>query len=251
MTTPKEYDPAYKYVKYSSKPHYEFTIVYSEHWIGLRMVNTCVELNKPIYLCQSILDISKLIMYRWRYEKLPAALPPHASIKIIAGDTDSFFIRVKGVSRFVYETTLCELGHLDTSNFDPKHVLFTNERRAKLGCIKNEYPNNTLPYMVFVRSKVYLIQSYETPDKPTKVTAKGINGSARKTLTLQDFMDSAGMKEVKVSVTNIISHRHAVTTTISEKWALSCTDVKRAWIDNKQSYPYGHYMLEFVSNIFL
>ena len=104
--------------------------------------------------------------------------------------------------------------------------------------------------MVFIRPKVYIIQSYETPDRPTKITAKGINGNARKTLALQDFIDSTGMKEIKVSVTNITSHRHAVTTTISEKWALLFTDVKRAWINNKQSYPCRHYMLEFISNIF-
>ena len=81
MVTPKVYDPAFKYIKYSSKPEYESTIVYSENLIGLRMTTTCVELNKPIYLGMSILDISKLIMYKWRYEKLPCALPSGATVK--------------------------------------------------------------------------------------------------------------------------------------------------------------------------
>ena len=109
MVTPKVYDPSFKYIKYSSKPEYESTIVYSENLIGLRMTTTCVELNKPIYLGMSILDVSKLIMYKWRYEKLPCALPSGTNLKVVAGDTDSFFVKVTGVTRSEYEKRLCDL----------------------------------------------------------------------------------------------------------------------------------------------
>ena len=125
------------------------------------------------------------------------------------------------------------------------HTLFTNDRRAQLGCVKNEYPNICMQYMIFIRPKVYCLQAHGSSTL-TKITAKGVNGAARKTLTLDDFIAATCMKEVSVNVTNITSKKHSLTTTTTRKWALSCTDVKRAWINAEQSYPYGHYMLDFV-----
>jgi hypothetical protein len=62
LITPQRYSPPSRYIKYSSRPEYESTIVYSHNLIGLKMSKSCVTLNKPIYLGQAILDNSKLIM---------------------------------------------------------------------------------------------------------------------------------------------------------------------------------------------
>ena len=80
--------------------------------------------------------------------------------------------------------------------------------------------------MIFIRPKVYCLQAYGSTIL-TKITAKGVNDTKCKTLTLNDFIDTTCMKEVPVNATNITSKRHTLTTT-TRKWALSCTDVKRA-----------------------
>ena len=88
------------------------------------MYDSVVKLEKPIYLGQAILDLSKLIMYHWHYEKLPMALTPTATLDILAGDTDSFFVHISGMNHLQFETHLCELGYLDTSNFDVNHSIY-------------------------------------------------------------------------------------------------------------------------------
>ena len=206
------------------------------------MTNAVVKLEKPIYLGQSVLDLSKFIMYQWRYNQLPMALTPTATLDILAGDTDSFFVRVKGMSQIQFETNLCMLSFLNTSNFNKSHPLFTNDRHAKLGCIKNEYPNVAIEYMIFIRPKVYCIRAFGS-NKHIKITVKGINKAARKLLTFGDFIDASTCKEIRCDVTNIVSKKHYITTTISHKWALSCTDIKCAWLDECISLPYGHYAI--------
>ena len=52
-----------------------------------------IYMNKPIYLGQAILDISKALMYEFWYEYL---LPMYGeNIKLCFMDTDSFIIYVK------------------------------------------------------------------------------------------------------------------------------------------------------------
>ena len=65
MVTSHGDDPVNHYVKYTSQP--ESTIIYSEHLLGLHMTRAVVKLEKPIYMGQAILDLSKLIMYDWQY----------------------------------------------------------------------------------------------------------------------------------------------------------------------------------------
>ena len=77
-----------------------------------------------------------------------------------------------------------------------------------------------------------------------KVTVKEINKAVRKLLTFGDFIDASCYKEVKCNITNIVSKKNYITTEISRKWALSCTDIKHAWVDKSISLPYGHYALE-------
>lgn len=54
-----------------------------------------VLLDKPVYIGQAVLDLSKLLMYKLRYEKLPRyATQFGGRITIAGGDTDSFFLEV-------------------------------------------------------------------------------------------------------------------------------------------------------------
>jgi hypothetical protein len=54
-----------------------------------------VLLNKPIYIGQAVLDLSKLVMYKLRYESMEKYEKQFGgSIRIAGGDTDSFFLEV-------------------------------------------------------------------------------------------------------------------------------------------------------------
>ena len=54
---------------------------------------------EPSFIGQTVLDISKLIMYKFRYENLIRYAEKYrATFTLSAGDTDSFFIHLKGMS---------------------------------------------------------------------------------------------------------------------------------------------------------
>ena len=52
-------------------------------------MNMQVKLNKPVYIGQCVLDLSKLEMYELRY-RYEAEFGPEWRIRVVGGDTDSF-----------------------------------------------------------------------------------------------------------------------------------------------------------------
>ena len=63
------------------------------------MNKTNIKMNKPIYLGQSILDISKTLMYEFWYGCLKTKY--HDKIKLCYTDTDSFVTEVKTEDLYV------------------------------------------------------------------------------------------------------------------------------------------------------
>ena len=54
-----------------------------------------IELDKPVYVGQAVLDLSKLVMYRLRYQQLASYEKKFGGeIRVAGGDTDSLFLEV-------------------------------------------------------------------------------------------------------------------------------------------------------------
>ena len=51
-----------------SKPQFIDSKIYSENLIAIQQVKKEIELNKPIYVGLSVLDLSKLFMYQFHYD---------------------------------------------------------------------------------------------------------------------------------------------------------------------------------------
>ena len=56
------------YLKRVMKPNFKSGIVFSENLMGCKMGKIRVVMNKPVYLRQMILDLSKIIMYEFHYD---------------------------------------------------------------------------------------------------------------------------------------------------------------------------------------
>ena len=77
-----------KYLKYVMKPNLKDGFPFSRHLFAVEMGKTEVTMNKPVYLWQAILDLSKTLMYDFHYDYMR---PKHGSkIKLCYMDTDSF-----------------------------------------------------------------------------------------------------------------------------------------------------------------
>ena len=56
--------------KVVAKPTYKATTIINEHIVGVEHAKKTIKLNKPMAVGVSVLDISKLHMYRFYYEVL-------------------------------------------------------------------------------------------------------------------------------------------------------------------------------------
>ena len=78
--------------KLISEPNYHTTKRFSENLLAIEMKKTKVKMNKPVYLGMSILDISKMLMYKFWYDYIKPKYEDRA--KLCYTDTDSFIIHI-------------------------------------------------------------------------------------------------------------------------------------------------------------
>ena len=51
-----------------SKPNYHTTKFFAEHLLAIEMIITEMLMNKPLYLGLSMLELSKILMFEFRYD---------------------------------------------------------------------------------------------------------------------------------------------------------------------------------------
>ena len=79
--------------KLVSEPNYHTINLISEDLPIIEMKKTKVKMNKPIYLCLSILEISKTLMYEFRYDYIKPKY--NNDVKLCYMDTDSLIMNIK------------------------------------------------------------------------------------------------------------------------------------------------------------
>ena len=59
-----------KYLRTVMKPNFKSGVLFGEKLMGCEMGKIKVVMNKPVYLSQAILDLSKIIMYEFHYDSM-------------------------------------------------------------------------------------------------------------------------------------------------------------------------------------
>ena len=75
------------------KPNFKDSVWFSEHLIGVEMGKTEITMNKPVYLGQAILDLSKTLMYEFHYDYMKQKYESKVSLCYM--DTDSFVYEIE------------------------------------------------------------------------------------------------------------------------------------------------------------
>ena len=79
--------------KLASEPNYQSTKCISKHLLVMEMKKMEVKMNKPRYLGQAVLDISKTLMFEFWYGYLK---PMYGDkIRLCYTDADSFIMHIK------------------------------------------------------------------------------------------------------------------------------------------------------------
>ena len=228
----------------TSKARFLRTHKFSNNLLLNELTNMEVKLNKPIFIGQAVLDLSKLLMYELRYVKLKSYERRFGGkITVIGGDTDSLFCKIESIDLFgqLYPAMLRD-ELLDSSNYPPDHVLFSERMKARLGCIKDEVRGEMLVEAVLLKPKCYSMKT--ASGKENKKRAKGIQYCVKERISHESYVQCFKLQEELVRNTRRFeTNNHVVSTIQQNKWALSAFDTKRAWVTANESLPYGHFRL--------
>ena len=232
-----------KLITLASRPEFMSSTIFNPDLVGVRLTKQRITLDKPIYIGQAVLELSKLTMYQLRYDHLNTYAKHFGGhIKVAGGDTDSFFLWIHGFRADHLLEKMKEDGLLDSSNYPSNHPLYSEEHKARLGCIKDEAEGDPFIEWYLLRPKCYSMKAYKGKDK---MRAKGVSRS-----TLGNEITHASYKQAynnQVCLSHeqrrINSEKHETFTLKFTKVSLNFWEDKRAWVSKNLSLPYGHHTL--------
>ena len=108
------------YLKTVMKPNFKSGILFGENLMGCEMGKVKVVMNKPVYLGQAILDLSKIIMYEFHYDDMKPKY--ENNLKLCYMDTDSFVYHIR-TEDFYADIADDVEERFDTSVYDKEEAL--------------------------------------------------------------------------------------------------------------------------------
>ena len=83
-----------KYLKTVMKPNFKSGVQFDENLMGCEMGKIKAVMNKPVYLSQAILDLSKIVMSQFHYDYMKPKYDGE-NLKFCYMDTDSLVYEIK------------------------------------------------------------------------------------------------------------------------------------------------------------
>ena len=197
-----------------------------------------VKINKPIYLGQAILDISKKLMYEFWYDYIK---PKYGDkTRICYMNTDIFIIDIKTEDVYIDIASDVERW-FNTSNYDKedKRLLLIRKNKKVIGLFKDELGRKIMKEFWTLKAKAY---AYKLDDDTEKKRAKGTKRCiVKRELMFENYIDSLfNDKIILKSQQRFRSDHHRVYTEEVNKIALSSSDDKRIQTyDKVTTYPNG------------
>ena len=206
------------------KPNFKSGVLFGENLMGCGMGKIKVVMNKPVYLGQAILDLSKIVMYEFHYDYMKRKYKSD-KLQLCYMDTDSLIYHIK--TKDFYADIMDDISaRLDTSGYCPNRPLPVGLNEKVIGLMKDELGSTIMTEFIALRPKLY---SYKVLDGKESKKCKGIKKCiVKKTLTFEDhktclFKDSTEYR----SQLMFRSTKHEVHMIEVNKVALNRDDDKR------------------------
>ena len=220
--------------KLTAKPQFKRFEIISDNVVLIELMKKNVVLDRPIYVGLSVLDLSKLHMYRFHYDVM---LPRYGeNLQLLFTDTDSLAYHIKTENLYQDYINLSE--HFDLSNFKVSHPCFSSANKKVLGKFKDECADDAAIRFVGLRSKMY---SLELLSEKSKQTAKGIPQRISRKRKIDEYEDVLVSKVARHEEFQAIqSKADSISTNTVHKISLALFDDKRIIsLDGVSSVPYG------------
>ena len=220
-----------KAVKLSSKPNFDRCTIFDKNLIAIHMLKTEVYFNKPVYVGQAILDLSKTLMFNFHYTYIKEKYRNKA--ELLFTDTDSLMYQIK-TKDFYLDICPDVRGKFDTSDYPDDHPsgIITGANKKVIGMFKDEVAGKQITHFVGLRPKLY---SFKIEEDREVRKCKGVKKSVvKKKLDFEDYVKClfSGEKEMR-SMKIIRSEKHDIYSKEVNKIALSNEDDKRIVLDDK------------------
>ena len=220
-----------KALKLTSKPNFDRATIFDEHLVAVHMKKTEVHFNKPIYVGQAILDLSKTLMFDFHYNFIRKKYGDKA--ELLFTDTDSLMYLIQ-TDDFYHDIKKDIKRNFDTSDYPENHPsgIKSGVNKNVIGKFKDETAGKQITHFVGLRPKLY---TFKVEDKGETRKAKGVKKNViKKSLSFEDykkclFSEAKIMKEMNI----IRSQDHDIYSMTVNKVALSANDNKRIICENK------------------
>ena len=159
-------------------------VLFGENLMGCKMGKIKVVMNKPVYLSQVILDLSKIVMYEFHYNYM---VPKYGleKLKLCYMDMDSLVYDIK--TEDFYEDIASDVeARFDTSGYSKTdfRLLPIGLNKKVIGLMKDELGGKIMTEFVALIPKLYCYKVLDSSeDKKCKKIKKCI---VKKTLTFED-----------------------------------------------------------------
>ena len=224
-------DDRKKAVKLTTRPNFDRVTIFDSKLVAVHMKKTEVYFNKPVYVGQAILDLSKTLMFDFHYNYIRDKYNDRA--ELLFTDTDSLLYLIH-TDDFYKDISLDIETKFDTSDYPPDHKsgILTGVNKKVIGMFKDEVAGRQITHFVGLRPKLY---SFKVEDDKVVKKCKGIKKNVvKKGITFDDYIRClfSGEKQMK-SMKIIRSENHDIYSKEINKIALSSNDDKRKVLEDK------------------
>ena len=225
-------DDRAKAVKLISRPNFDRATIFDRNLIAVHMKKTEVFFNKPVYVGQAILDLSKTLMFDFHYNYIQKKYT-HNHAKLLFTDTDSLMYEIT-TDDFYKDISQDIKTKFDTSDYPPSHPsgILTGVNKKVIGMFKDEVAGKQITEFVGLRPKLY---SFKVEGEKANKKCKGIKKNVvKKGINFHDYFEClfSGEKQMR-SMKIIRSENHDIYSKEVNKVALSNEDDKRILTKDK------------------
>ncbi|CAH3194487.1 unnamed protein product [Porites evermanni] len=224
-------DDRKKAAKLTNKPNFDRATIFDKNLIAVHMKKTEVYFNKPVYVGQAILDLSKTLMFDFHYNYIKKKYRNKAELMFT--DTDSLLYQIhtddfyKDISNDIFEK-------FDTSDYPPDHKsgIPTGLNKKVIGVFKDEVAGKQITKFIGLRPKLY---TFKIEDGSLTKKCKGVKKSVvKKGIDFENYFECLFTGEKQMRTMKIIrSENHNIYSKEVNKIALSSEDDKRQVLEDK------------------
>lgn len=234
-----------------AQPKFKKCTIFDENLVAIELQKSHISMNKPVIVGMSVLELSKVLMYKFLYKYLK---PKYGqNIQLVYTDTDSFILEIK--TDDVYADIRNEPDMFDTSDYPQNNIYGIERRNNKVpGKFKDELNGVVVTDIVGMGAKCYTIRTKRDKNKKAKGVqknvikkAKGVKKSVLENhVSFDDYYNCVKENCIELRKQySIRSRKHNLYTISMQKIALNPFDDKRCIIKPEciDTLAWGHYKL--------